>query len=66
MKLKTTLLAVILIFSILVGCNNQSNNEVSNDTNKNIEKGNSLYKEKTNNIDIKISVASVAISQILS
>ena len=65
MKLKTTLLSVILIFSILVGCNNQSNNEVSNDTNKNIEKENSLYKEKAN-IDIKISVASVAISQILS
>lgn len=65
MKLKTTLLAVILTFSILVGCSNQSNNEVSNDNDKNIEKENSLEKEKANT-DIKISVASVAISQILS
>lgn len=65
MKLKTTLLTVILTFSILVGCSNQSNNEVSNDNDKNIEKENSLEKEKANT-DIKISVASVAISQILS
>lgn len=65
MKLKTTLLAVVLTFSILVGCSNQSNKEVSNDNDKNIEKENSLEKEKVNT-DIKISVASVAISQILS
>ncbi len=65
MKLKTILLTVILTFSILVGCSNQSNNEVSNDNDKNIEKENSLEKEKANT-DIKISVASVAISQILS
>lgn len=65
MKLKTTLLAVVLTFSILVGCSNQSNKEVSNDNDKNIEKENSLEKEKANT-DIKISVASVAISQILS
>lgn len=65
MKFKKVLLTSILISSVLVGCNNFSFKKVDDE---NIKENNVKIKndDEKNNQNIKISVASVSISQILA